>query len=245
MSILRPEKRDPNYIRNKSDIGLSKVDNISAAEFASIVLDQVKRHLNRETIYQTSGRKKIALAKITCKNDGLVDNITKILSGNLFITFAALNDNEEVCEAAKLEAIYTHQTNNTEDTIEDDLSKVEYNLFMTDDPVSLYGAQIEFRENIYETASRTTITELYVVLSVERSIPFVSVNLFEYSNGGETVDPTLISDETLESYTLIKSALCDHNRFSLVDRSESTLGFEVYDNDGNPVRVKESDNSIN
>lgn len=243
MSILRPEKRDPNYIRNKSDIGLSKVDNVSSAEYASIVLDQVKRHLNRETIYQTSGRNKIALAKIACKTDGS-GNLLKILSGNVFLTFAALNESEEVREAAKLEAIYTHYTNGTESDINDDSTKVEYNLFMTDNPIVLKGAQLEFRENIYETSLGVIASELYIVLSVEQFLPFVSVNLFEYSNGGEAIDPNTISDETLESYTLIKSAPCDHNRFSLVDRSESTVGFEIYDESGEPVRVKETDGTV-
>ena len=113
MSILRPEKRDPNYIRNKSDIGLSKVDNVSSAEFASIVLDQVRRYLNRETVYQTLGRRFIPLAKIGCKDDGS-GNLIKILSGNLFITFAVLNESEEIREAVKLETIYTHYVNGTE-----------------------------------------------------------------------------------------------------------------------------------
>ena len=136
MSILRPEKRDPNYIRNKSDIGLSKVDIVSSAEFASIVLDQVRRYLNRETIYQTLGRRFIALAKISCKDDGS-GNLVKILSGNLFITFAVLNESEEIREAVKLETIYTHymgkaETGETEVDYSDDVAKVEYNIFKAD-----------------------------------------------------------------------------------------------------------------
>ena len=245
MSIIRPEKRDPNHIRNKSDIGLSKVDNVSSAEFASIVLDQVKRHLNRETIYQTSGRRFIALAKISCKSDGS-GNLIKILSGNLFITFAVLNDSEDVREAAKLEAIYTHSTNGTEADTEDDTARVEYNLFMTEKPALLNECYIEFRENVFENAEGNKINEMYVVLRCDAAnLPFVSINLFEYSNGGVALDPTTLEDNVLGSYTLISSARCDHNRFSLVDRSESTLGFEIYDDNGTPIRVKETDDSIN
>lgn len=245
MSIIRPEKRDPNHIRNKSDIGLSKVDNISSAEFASIVLDQVKRHLNRETIYQTSGRRFIALAKITCKSDGS-GNLVKILSGNLFLTFAVLNDSEDVREAAKLEAIYTHSTNGTEADSTDDAAKVEYNLFMTEDPALLNECYIEFRENVFENSEGNKINEMYVILRCDAAnLPFVSINLFEYSNGGVALDPVILDDATLASYTLIDSAKCDHNRFSLVDRSESTIGFEIYDDNGNPIRVRETDDSIN
>ena len=156
MSIIRPEKRDPNYIRNKSDVGLSKVDNVSSAEFASIVLDQVRRYLNRETVYQTLGRRFIALAKIGCKDDGS-GNLIKILSGNLFITFAVLNENEEIREAVKLETIYSHYVNGTEVSYEDDTTKVEYNIFMTEDPALLNECYLEFRENIYEDASGTTV----------------------------------------------------------------------------------------
>ena len=245
MSIIRPEKRDPNHIRNKSDIGLSKVDNVSSAEFASIVLDQVKRHLNRETIYQTSGRRFIALAKITGKSDGS-GNITKILSGNLFLTFAILNESEDVREAAKLEAIYTHATSGTESDSSDDKAKVEYNLFMTEEPTALNECYLEFRENVFENAEGVKVNEMYVILRCDASnLPFVSVNLFEYSNGGVALDPTVIDENVLASYTLISSAKCDHNRFSLVDRSESTVGFEIYDKNGNPIRVKETDSSIN
>lgn len=240
MSILRPEKRDPNYVRNKSDIGLSKVDNISSAEFTSIVLDQVRRYLNRETIYQTLGRRFIALAKISCKDDGS-GNLIKILSGNLFITFAVLNESEEVREAVKLETIYSHYVNGTEIDYEDDTAKVEYNIFMTENPTLLNECYLEFRENQYEDAKGTTITEMYVILRCDsENLPFVSINLFEYSNGGVALDPTILDDATLSSYSLIRSAKLDHNRFSLVDRSEATIGFEIYDDDGNPFRVIEN-----
>lgn len=244
MSIIRPEKRDPNYIRNKSDIGLSKVDNVSSAEFASIVLDQVRRYLNRETVYQTLGRRFIALAKIGCKDDGS-GNLIKILSGNLFITFAVLNENEEIREAVKLETIYSHYVNGTEVDYEDDTTKVEYNIFMTEDPTLLNECYLEFRENIYEDASGTTVTEMYVILRCDAgNLPFVSTNLFEYSNGGVSLDPTILDDATLASYSLIESAKLDHNRFSLVDRSEATIGFEIYDEAGNPVRVRETTDKI-
>lgn len=244
MSIIRPEKRDPNYVRNKSDIGLSKVDNVSSAEFASMVLDQVRRYLNRETIYQTLGRRFIALAKIGCKDDGS-GNLIKILSGNLFITFAVLNESEEIREAVKLETIYSHYVNGTEVSYEDDTTKVEYNIFMTEDPALLNECYLEFRENIYEDASGTTVTEMYVILRCDAgNLPFVSSNLFEYSNGGVSLDPTVLDDATLASYTLIESAKLDHNRFSLVDRSEATVGFEIYDEAGNPVRVRETTDSI-
>ena len=244
MSIIRPEKRDPNYIRNKSDIGLSKVDNVSSAEFASIVLDQVRRYLNRETVYQTLGRRFIALAKIGCKDDGS-GNLIKILSGNLFITFAVLNENEEIREAVKLETIYSHYVNGTEVSYEDDTTKVEYNIFMTEDPALLNECYLEFRENIYEDASGTTVTEMYVILKCdEGNLPFVSTNLFEYSNGGIALDPTILDDATLASYSLVESAKLDHNRFSLVDRSEATVGFEIYDEAGNPVRVRETTDTI-
>ena len=240
MSILRPEKRDPNYVRNKSDIGLSKVDNVSSAEFTSIVLDQVRRYLNRETIYQTLGRRFIALAKISCKDDGS-GNTVKILSGNLFITFAVLNESEEVREAVKLETIYSHYVNGTEIDYEDDNAKVEYNIFMTENPTLLNECYLEFRENQYDDAKGTTITEMYVILRCDsENLPFVSTNLFEYSNGGVALDPTIIDDATLSSYSLIRSAKLDHNRFSLVDRSEATIGFEIYDDNGNPFRVIEN-----
>ena len=248
MSILRPEKRDPNYIRNKSDIGLSKVDNVSSAEFASIVLDQVRRYLNRETIYQTLGRRFIALAKISCKDDGS-GNLVKILSGNLFITFAVLNESEEIREAVKLETIYTHyignaETGETEVDYSDDVAKVEYNIFKADSrdlSTLLNECYLEFRENTYEDAKGTTVVEMYVILRCDaENLPFVSVNLFEYSNGGTVLDPTILDDATLASYTLIRSAKLDHNRFSLVDRSEATIGFEIYDDAGNPFRVIEN-----
>ena len=247
MSILRPEKRDPNYIRNKSDIGLSKVDNVSSAEFASIVLDQVRRYLNRETVYQTLGRRFIPLAKIGCKDDGS-GNLIKILSGNLFITFAVLNESEEIREAVKLETIYTHYVNGTEVDYEDDTTKVEYNIFMTetDSTALLNECYLEFRENIYEDEHGTTVTEMYVVLRCDASnLPFVSINLFEYSNGGVALDPTIYDDATVASYNLIKTARLNHNRFSLVDRSEATIGFEIYDDAGNPFRVREEDDTIN
>ena len=244
MSIIRPEKRDPNYIRNKNDIGLSKVDNVSSAEFASIVLDQVRRYLNRETVYQTLGRRFIALAKIGCKDDGS-GNLIKILSGNLFITFAVLNESEEIREAVKLETIYSHYVHDTEVDYEDDTAKVEYNIFITEDSALLNECYLEFRENVYEDASGTTATEMYVILRCDsENLPFVSTNLFEYSNGGVALDPTIIDDNTLSSYTLIKSARLDHNRFSLVDRSEATIGFEIYDEAGNPIRVRETTDKI-
>lgn len=250
MSILRPEKRDPNYIRNKSDIGLSKVDNISSAEFANIVLDQVKRHINRETIYQTSGLQKIALAKITSKDDSS-GNLLKILSGNIFLVFAALNEREEIIEAAKLEVIYTHYEKEKTNKDDDD-SKIEYNLFIADtDNVSdefsyLKNSSIEFRERIFEDENKNRVAELYVVLCSSKPIPFVSSNLFEYSNGGTVLDPTvtgevLFSDDNTK---LIKSIQCNHNKYSLVDRSESTLGFEIYDENGDPVRVNEKSENI-
>ena len=247
MSILRPEKRDPNYIRNKSDIGLSKVDNVSSAEFASIVLDQVRRYLNRETVYQTLGRRFIPLAKIGCKDDGS-GNLIKILSGNLFITFAVLNESEEIREAVKLETIYTHYVNGTEVDYEDDTTKIEYNIFMTETDTNalLNECYLEFRENIYEDEHGTMVTEMYVVLRCDASnLPFVSINLFEYSNGGVALDPTIYDDATVASYNLIKTARLNHNRFSLVDRSEATIGFEIYDDAGNPFRVREEDDTIN
>ena len=74
---------------------------------------------------------------------------------------------------------------------------------------------------------------------------FVSINLFEYSNGGVALDPTIYDDATVASYNLIKTARLNHNRFSLVDRSEATIGFEIYDDAGNPFRVREEDDTIN
>jgi hypothetical protein len=244
MSILRPEKRDPNSIRNKSDIGLSKVDNISSAEFTSIILDQVKRHINRETIFTTSGRRYIALAKITCKDDGS-GNLTKVLSGNLFITFAALNESEDVQEAVKLETIYSHYINGSETNYEDDTADVEYNIFMTENPALLNECYLEFRENMYEDpVTKAKIAEMYVVLRCDNAnLPLVSVNLFEYSNGGVALDPSAINEQVISSYDLIKSAKLDHNRFSLVDRSEATVGFEIYDENGSTIRVKDNDGS--
>ncbi len=245
MSILRPEKRDPNLIRNKSDIGLSKVDNISSAEFTSIVLDQVKRYINRETIYQAFGRKYIALAKISCKDDGS-GNITKILSGNLFITFAVLNESEDVCEVVKLETIYSHNINGTEIDYEDDSVNLEYSIFMTENPTLLNECYLEFRENKYEDTTGTVVTELYAILRCDsQNLPFVSINLFEYSNGGVALDPSTLSDNLLSSYQLVKTAKLDHSRYSLVDKSEATVGFEIYDENWEPVRVKDNESISN
>ena len=49
--IVNPEKRDPSNIRNKAELGLSKVDNLSASELINLTSSVAKNKIYKGNIF--------------------------------------------------------------------------------------------------------------------------------------------------------------------------------------------------
>jgi hypothetical protein len=52
--IINPERRDPSFLKNKADVGLSKVDNLSASEIQNMIYSSLREEYSRGEIYGQS-----------------------------------------------------------------------------------------------------------------------------------------------------------------------------------------------
>lgn len=217
---VNPERRDPGYFKKKADIGLSNVDNMSAAEFVNAVSEDIKILNN----------KKKFSSKITKKGE-FFGGIIKTNPGNSHAEFTlglfdSLDQSRELA-TVHIDLIFSCPS-------PDEVGHLTYTIGCPDkDP---------YLENLYIVFSQVQ-DQLYVSL-YSASLPdrtsqnyfnLVGIRMIDWTEGVERLDTSKDISEIVRTTEFTRIRL---NKSSSNIGTDFADSLSIYDADGKKVLIE-------
>lgn len=223
LNPLSPERRIPKALRDRAQLGLDKVDNISLSEYVDALLDQVRAKINQDTIYEVSNKEFEV-------SDRLIPLLRFDSLGSTTLSVSLLDSSNVVLETCTLRLTYGNSEENSE--------KIQYELFVSPHGNYLRNCSFSFYQ---DTASKRSGYLLFDMKGISSSlIPKISLNVFQYTSSLIRLNPVDFNDfkingEKLKGTELIYQIQCTDSSSTLTGDVDTRVSLPMYDLYGNLV----------
>lgn len=225
---VNPERRDPGFLRKKADVGLSNVDNISAADFVNTVAEDVKM----------IGNQKVESKRINSEGKEFYMGILKTpeLSAHAIFSTGLYIDDNPAKELAQFRVDFSFSTVSPYDT-----GKVSYTIQLTDGNKYLKDLELIFSQ----VGGYLYITLHAVKMPLYSSDVYfnkVGTKLLDWTPGTIILEPSTNYGSVINNGIELKKVTLESSHSSI--QPDFCESLPVYDSEGNRV-LMESRNYTN